>query len=82
MSRLGREAYPAVYTHAGAVTHLLSPLDSPNAEGYPIALCGLEPQWGRSWRGTGSQDEYDEARRRPLCARCEAAVLHEQGVTP
>ncbi len=57
-----------VYLPWGAVTHLLSPYDSPNSA-FP-ALCGRRPRLFTDWLGTGSQSEYETAERLPLCQRC------------
>jgi hypothetical protein len=59
-----------VYTRTGAKAHLLPPLTSPNA-GYPVALCGRQPEFSDSWRGTGTQAEHERAAELPLCSRCE-----------
>lgn len=58
-----------VYSRTGERAHLLTPLTSPNA-GYPVALCGRQPDLCDSWRGTGSQSEHERAAGLPLCARC------------
>jgi hypothetical protein len=34
------------------------------------ALCGARPFWSGDWRGTGSQNEYEQAARLPRCKRC------------
>ena len=60
--------YTKVYTFAGKVTHLLHPSDSANS--YALALCRFSPNWPWTWMGTGSQDEHDEADRRPTCKAC------------
>lgn len=55
-----------MYSYYGTVSHVV-PFgrrdDFPGTGG--TALCGFEP-----WLGTGSQDEWDKARRLPLCLRC------------
>ena len=60
-----------VYARTGKRAHLLPPFESPNL-GYPLSLCSRQPGLGDSWRGTGSQLEYEVAAALPLCARCEA----------
>lgn len=35
------------------------------------SFCGIEGPW----LGTGTQDEWDEAERRPLCTNCAGWVL-------
>jgi len=65
-----------VYVPHGRMAHLLSPGSSPNI-GYPITLCRRQPRLAESWRGTGSQDEYEHATGLPLCSWCA-----RQAVTP
>jgi hypothetical protein len=67
--RQGREEYPAVFLPYGGVAHLLDRNQSPNDD-LP-ALCGRESRSGLWW-GTGTEDEYDQARAMPLCLRCMA----------
>lgn len=39
------------------------------------SLCGfVSPPLLDSWRGTGSQAEYDKAQSLPLCRRCKQAA--------
>lgn len=66
--RKGREMYPAVYMRKGQVTHLLPPWSSPNDS--VAALCGRMTGIGELWLGTGTEDEYDQARAMPLCTNC------------
>lgn len=56
-----------VYLRRGGVTHILPWAIQP---AYPTVLCGRSPELFESWLGTGSQAEYDKARRMPLCIRC------------
>jgi hypothetical protein len=60
-----------VYLPTSVRAHLLPVSASPNV-GYPVALCGLQPRWGESWRGTGTQAEWECAAELPLCRGCEA----------
>lgn len=55
-----------VYTRRGGVTHVLS-----FSRSSPAVLCGRSPGLFDDWLGTGSQTEHDQARRMPLCVRCE-----------
>lgn len=66
-----------MYAPKAKVTHLVS-----NAGPFYAshkAICGKYPP--NEWRGTGSQDEYDEAKRRPLCKRCAEYVTVPEGVS-
>lgn len=67
-----------VYTRRGGVTHVLPHL-APVFQlrmSSPV-LCGRTPGLFEDWWGTGSQAEIDQARRMPLCIRCEA-LSHER----
>ena len=66
-----------VYTYGGRVTHLLQPSDSANS--YALALCRFSPNWPWMWQGTGSQDEIEEAERRPVCKACAKAIEPSTG---
>ena len=61
-----------VYSRHGKMAHLLRPGAGPSF-GYPAALCRRQPRLFRSWLGTGSQDEYDQAASLPTCGKCEQA---------
>lgn len=61
-----------MYLARGGVTHLVQADADLNNYPYTPALCDMEPEWPDLWRGHGSQGEYDEAARRPLCTRCLA----------
>lgn len=63
-----------LYLYSGRVSHILQPQDKLNDFPYTPALCGRAPEFGLYWYGEGSQDEYDEAERRPVCKRCLAHV--------
>jgi hypothetical protein len=57
-----------VYMPEGRVAHLLDAgLASPNS--CDESLCGKRTADG-FWYGTGSQAEYDEAERLPVCRAC------------
>jgi hypothetical protein len=56
-----------VYLPHGGVTHIKPYIED---KPYPTVLCGRSPELFDVWRGTGSQREYDKARRMPLCVRC------------
>lgn len=51
-----------IYAPRGSVAHLRA------NEAATITACGLYRPEG--WWGTGTQDEYEEAARRPLCRLC------------
>jgi hypothetical protein len=58
------------YTPGGQVAHLIPEWDWSNVTGGVVtALCGW---WGQStyWRGSGGQDEYDQAAELPTCRKC------------
>lgn len=59
-----------VYLPHGGVTHIKPHIEDSMTTAYPTVLCGRSPQLFDAWRGTGSQDEIDQARRMPLCVRC------------
>lgn len=59
--RIGKWA-DFVYLRCGGVTHVRPYTETAP---YPVTLCGREISWGESWLGTGSQAEYDRARRMP-----------------
>lgn len=59
-----------VYLLHGEVTHVKPFIEDSMTTAYPTVLCGRSPQLFDAWRGTGSQDEIDRARRMPLCTRC------------
>lgn len=63
------EGYTQAYLYSGKVTHLVHPSHSLNGY-YPLAMCGQMADPFNPWFGTGSQQEYDEAVRRPLCRKC------------
>jgi hypothetical protein len=56
------------YLPRGKRAHLLRYGDSAN--GSNAALCGLSPAFGDTWRGTGTQDEYERAAELPVCVPC------------
>ena len=62
------EGFPAVYLRRGRVTHLIPKGIDPNDP--IVALCGTGPSWYDTWRGTGTEEEYDLARSMPLCLHC------------
>jgi len=66
-----------VYTPYGRMAHLL-PLGALVSFGSPVALCRRSPALFDSWRGTGSQAEYDKAAALPLCQRCKKAAGGER----
>jgi hypothetical protein len=64
-----------VYSRRGGVTHVLPHLEAGLAAprmSSPV-LCGRTPALFEEWHGTGNQPEHDQARRMPLCLRCELA---------
>ena len=63
------DEYTRVYRAWGHLAHLLPP-----SEEYPESLCGIRSTLGRTWFGTGNQDEYDRAAALQLCGKCEAAA--------
>jgi len=65
----GLEGYHQVYLFSGKVVHSVSPSSSLNGF-YPDAVCGQQADPFNPWFGEGTQDEYDEAVRRPLCKEC------------
>lgn len=67
--RIGKWA-DFVYSFYGQVTHIKPHIEDSMTTAYPTVLCGRSPQLFDAWRGTGSQAEYDQARRMPLCVRC------------
>jgi len=60
------------YTPGGSVAHLILDTDWSN-HGSPEALCGW---WAQTdyWRGSGSQEEEEEAASRPTCRKCALYV--------
>jgi hypothetical protein len=69
--RIGKWA-DFVYLRIGGVTHIKPHIEDSTTTAYPTVLCGRSPRFLDAWRGTGSQTEYDQARRMPLCVRCTA----------
>lgn len=65
-----------VYMENGTVAHVLDYNRSANSN--EQALCGRGP-WPETWRGTGTQDEYDRAKELRLCVSCEAVLRHQGG---
>lgn len=62
-----------VYLPYGSMAHIL-----PWVRTSEWALCHfVTPRFGQSWRGTGSQDEYDKAKSLPLCERCRQVTEKE-----
>lgn len=59
-----------VYLRHSGVTHIKPHIEDSVTTAYPTVLCGRSPRFLDAWRGTGSQTEYDQARRMPLCVRC------------
>lgn len=60
------DCYTRLYTPSGRVAHL-----KPEWRAVPEVLCGLDRYtWCDSWRGTGTQTEYETAARLPLCKLC------------
>jgi len=55
------------YTPGGGSAHLIPDVDWQHP--YPEALCGWSGQQAY-WRGSGSQDEYDQAEALPTCRKC------------
>ena len=58
------------YLAAGQVTHAR---ERHGGGLSAIAVCGQGTRWwvgNDDWRGTGNQDEYDNARDLPKCKRC------------
>lgn len=68
------EGYTPRYTPGGTVSHLIWEPDwSAPGVAYPHAACG----WSGTheyWRGSGSQEEYEEAAALPVCRKCLTAV--------
>ncbi len=65
------EGYTRVYLPRGIAAHLIRVQNAAN-EGSPAA-CGTSPREtipAGYWQGTGTQVEYENALRLPLCARC------------
>lgn len=66
-----------VYRPTGRTTHHLLPPGDTASSGVET-LCGIRNSLGRTWLGTGGQEEYEKAASLPVCKRCEAAA---EGVT-
>lgn len=72
------EGYTRVYLPRGIAAHLIRDRMGPNTDGE--AVCGTSPRTSvpaGDWYGTGTQVEYENALRLPLCTRC--AILTGQG---
>lgn len=72
-----RSQYTRVYVPGGRAAHLLAPDISPNNRA-AHAVCGVS-NWPSWFLGTGSQDEHDEARQRPLCRNCGRRIAERLG---
>lgn len=74
----GRQPYAEqctrVYTRAGKVAHLMSPIETIRNGN---SLCPVLPDWPDEWRGTGSQREIELAASLPTCKRCEESAAGE-----
>jgi hypothetical protein len=59
------------YLPTGRVAHLIAYGHDYGSQPYADAYCGLSPQWGSAWLGSGSQREADKAAALPICAACK-----------
>lgn len=65
--------YTRVYLPGGKVTHLLSGNSSISIS--DPAACGIQPGVFFFWHGTGTYQEREKARTRPLCKKCLKEIV-------
>lgn len=59
-----------VHTRRGHVAHVLTWAASNQMYETAFTLCGFRADDRSSWLGPGSYQEWEQGRRRPLCANC------------
>jgi hypothetical protein len=69
---LNRHEYALVYYPRGSMSHLMRMCDV-NGSRLGTPICERVPFW-HTPLGTGTQDEWETARARGLCVRCEERV--------